>query len=102
MKKAQASGKPPQDSDELLPEYNFDYRKARPNRFAPNVTEGSLVVVLEPDIAQVFTTPESVKQVLRALIAAYAEGRALRRLAPGQTGRLPWRECDEQPGREVV
>jgi len=69
MKKAQASGKPTQDADELLPEYNFDYRKARPNRFAPNVTEGSLVVVLEPDIAQVFTTPESVKQVLRALIA---------------------------------
>ena len=69
MKKAQASGKPTQDADELLPEYNFDYRKARPNRFAPNATEGSLVVVLEPDIAQVFTTPESVKQVLRALIA---------------------------------
>ena len=32
MKKAQASGKPTQDADELLPEYNFDYRKARPNR----------------------------------------------------------------------
>jgi hypothetical protein len=26
------------------------------------------VVVLEPDIAQVFTTPESVKAILRALI----------------------------------
>jgi len=68
MKKAQASDTQPQDADEILPEYDFDYRKARPNRFAPNVAEGSLVVVLDPDIAQIFTTPESVKKVLRALI----------------------------------
>jgi hypothetical protein len=28
-----------------------------------------VVVVLEPDVAQVFKTPESVNEVLRALIA---------------------------------
>jgi hypothetical protein len=28
------------------------------------------VVVLDPDIAEVFTTPESVNNILRALIAA--------------------------------
>jgi len=54
----------------MLPEYHFDYRKARPNRFAPKIPEGSRIVVLEPDIAKVFTTPESVNAVLRALIAA--------------------------------
>jgi len=60
----------PSDPDDLQPEYSFDYRKARPNRFAANPTlaDGSLVVILDPDIARVFATPESVKAILRALI----------------------------------
>jgi len=57
-----------EDFDELLPEYDFDYSKARPNRFAPNVVEGSLVVVLEPDIASVFKTADTVRSKLRELI----------------------------------
>ncbi|MDP3013043.1 MAG: hypothetical protein Q8M92_02290 [Candidatus Subteraquimicrobiales bacterium] len=57
-----------QDNDEMLPEYRFDYRKARPNRFAPKIPEGSRIVILEPDIAEVFTTPGSVNTILRALI----------------------------------
>jgi hypothetical protein len=68
MKKAPASDKPTDNVDDMQPEYHFDYRKAKPNRFAQQIEDGSLVVVLEPDIAQVFTTPESVKKVLRALI----------------------------------
>ena len=68
MKKEPASEKPAEDSDELRSEYHFDYRKAKPNRFATQIEDGSLIVVLEPDIAQVFTTPEAVKKVLRALI----------------------------------
>ncbi len=39
--------------DDMLPEYRFDYRQARPNRFTTDIVEGSLVVVLEPDIARV-------------------------------------------------
>jgi hypothetical protein len=55
--------------DELLPEYHFDYKKAKPNRFAVQGERQLLkVVVLDEDVAQVFTTPESVNQVLRALI----------------------------------
>jgi len=57
------------EHDELQPEYMFDYTKAKPNRFANKAADGSLVVVLEADIAQVFTTPDAVKRVLRALIA---------------------------------
>jgi len=49
-------------------EYNFDYRKARPNRFAGRIDKSRLVVTLDPDISKVFTTPESVNTVLRALI----------------------------------
>jgi len=70
MSKTQGSDPEPGDFEDMLPEYAFDYRKARPNRFAPGIEEGSLIVVLEPDIAQVFKTPDSVKNVLRALIGA--------------------------------
>jgi hypothetical protein len=55
------------EEDDLLPEYRFDYAKARPNRFAEGIAEGSLVVVLEPDLAQVFKTSEHVKAILRAI-----------------------------------
>ena len=55
--------------DELLAEYHFDYKKAKPNRFAAREEAQLLkVVVLDEDVAQVFTTPESVNKVLRALI----------------------------------
>ncbi|MEB3190897.1 MAG: hypothetical protein VKL42_11200 [Snowella sp.] len=55
--------------DDLLSEYNFDYRKVKPNRFASrNEAEKLTVVVLDEDVAQVFTTPESVNNTLRSLI----------------------------------
>jgi hypothetical protein len=50
-------------------EYRLDYSKARANRFAGQNQGERLVVILDPDIAEVFTTPESVNTVLRALIA---------------------------------
>ena len=55
--------------DEMRTEYRFDYKKARPNRFAGRARD-RIVVVLDPDISTVFTTPESVNPVLRALITA--------------------------------
>ena len=53
---------------DMLPEYRFDYSKARPNRFAARLKRGTRAVVLDPDVAAVFSTPESVNAVLRALI----------------------------------
>ena len=55
--------------DDLLPEYSFDYQKAKPNRFA-NRSKGKKlnIVVLDEDVARVFTTPEVANKVLRALI----------------------------------
>ena len=55
------------DNDDLLPEYRFDYSKARPNRFA---TDERTVVVLDEDLSRVFKTPESVNKALRALLEA--------------------------------
>ena len=66
MKNTPNSDETPED---MQAEYQFDYTKARPNRFAPSIPEGSRIIVLDPDIAEVFTPPESVNAVLRALIA---------------------------------
>jgi hypothetical protein len=52
---------------ELASEYEFDYAKAKPNRFT-NSADGLKVVVLDEDVANVFTTPESVNKALRGLI----------------------------------
>jgi len=54
--------------DDLRPEYEFDYTKARSNRFAGKIDKSQVVVLLDPDISEVFTTTESVNAVLRALI----------------------------------
>ncbi len=55
----------------VMDEYHFDYKQAKPNRFAARDGKQRLrVVVLDEDVAQVFTTPESVNKVLRALIEA--------------------------------
>ncbi|UBF24378.1 hypothetical protein K9N68_22085 [Kovacikia minuta CCNUW1] len=58
----------PNLDDDMLPEYHFDYQKAKPNRFAVQSGKKVTVVVLDEDVAQVFTTPESVNKALKALI----------------------------------
>jgi len=58
----------PEQGDELLKEYRFDYGKAKPNRFADALAENQLLIVLDPDVAQVFKSSEQVNAVLRALI----------------------------------
>lgn len=71
MKKLPAK-KSKRSTDKLRAEYRFDYRNAQPNRFAAQHKAGCRVVVLDvldPDIAQVFTTSKSVNAVLRALLA---------------------------------
>lgn len=60
---------PESTSEDLLPEYDFDYSKAKPNRFATG-QKRRLAVVLEEDVAEVFTTPEAVNKALRAFLEA--------------------------------
>ena len=56
--------------DEIPEEIRFNYNKARPNRFAERYEESkNMVVLLDPDVAEIFTTPESVNKALRALIS---------------------------------
>jgi hypothetical protein len=54
-------------SDELRPEYELDYRQAKPNRFAAAVKEGGRLIVLEPDVAAVFKDSDDVNAALRAI-----------------------------------
>lgn len=51
-------------SDEILPEYDFS--RARPNKYASRYREG-LVVTLDPEVAAVFPTAAAANDALRSL-----------------------------------
>jgi hypothetical protein len=63
-------------ADDLADEYQFDYSQSRPNRFASDVDEDAVVVVLDPDVAEVVREPKHVNALLRAAIAAVGKRRA--------------------------
>ena len=52
-------------SDELRAEYEFDYHQAKPNRFAAGLKKGGRMVVLDPEVAEVFQSSQAVNAVLR-------------------------------------
>ncbi|HQY93399.1 MAG: hypothetical protein WAU00_17635 [Caldilinea sp.] len=56
--------------DKMLNEYAFDYTKAKSNRFAEQLVDKQVMVVLDPDVAAVFQSSDDVNRVLRALIEA--------------------------------
>jgi hypothetical protein len=57
-------------NNELKIEYDFDYKKAKPNRFAKLVRKKTVLIPLEEDVAEVFNTPSEVNGALRAIIHA--------------------------------
>ncbi len=57
-------------NDDLRPEYEFDYRQAKPNRFAAGLKPGGRIVVLEPEVAEVFQSSQDVNALLRAVLRA--------------------------------
>lgn len=70
MKKTLARKKTSAVVGEIRREYRFDYKKAKPNRFAEQMGTGTIAVVLDPDVAAVFKSSESVNTMLRSVIAA--------------------------------
>ncbi len=66
-KRARANGA------EMRPEYRLDYRKARSNRFAGRIKAGAIAVMLDPDVASVFGSSDTVNALLRSVIAAMPE-----------------------------
>jgi len=58
-----------QNTDELRPEYDFDYSKAvRGKYYRRLLVEGSNVAILDPDIAKAFHDSTSVNEALRSLL----------------------------------
>ena len=57
---------PNEDQDELLEEYDFS--GAVRGKYAKRYAEGTNVVVLEPDVAEIFPDSEAVNQALREFI----------------------------------
>ena len=65
--------------DELKAEYRLDYRKAKPNRFAALIPEDTVAVILDPDVAAVFNSSETINSLLRSVIAAVPDTRVPKR-----------------------
>jgi len=53
-------------SDELRPHYDFS--QGVQGKYAGRLDRDAIIVVLEPDVAKVFQTSESVNKALRALL----------------------------------
>ena len=74
MKSTQRSRKRARPN-ELRPDYQFDYDQAKPNRFAKQMGPGTVAVVLDPDVAAVFHSSQSVNVLLRSVIKAVPKSR---------------------------
>jgi hypothetical protein len=55
------------EQEDMKPEYDFDYTKAKPNRFAGRIAKDRVVVLLDPEVSKVLTDSES-NEALRRLI----------------------------------
>lgn len=53
------------ESEEMLPEYDFSGGVR--GKYAGRFTKDTIMVVLDPDVAEIFPDPKSVNTALRAL-----------------------------------
>ena len=45
------------EKEDMQPEYDFDYTKAKPNRFAGRIAKDRMVVLLDPEVSRFLPTP---------------------------------------------
>jgi len=64
------------DLDEILPEYDFSHGSR--NKYASRYAAGSVVVVLDPDVASAFPTSGEANEALRALAGIIQKRRGRR------------------------
>ncbi|HEX3152011.1 MAG TPA: hypothetical protein VHR66_28315 [Gemmataceae bacterium] len=55
-------------ADELRDEYTFDYKQAKPNRFAAAIKKGGRLEVIDPEVAAAFRESSAVNTALRSLL----------------------------------
>jgi hypothetical protein len=73
-----------ESTDELRPEYEFDYSKAvRGKYYRRLLAEGANVVVLEADIAEAFHDSAAVNTALRSLLDLTRSTQRLTRRSSG-------------------
>jgi hypothetical protein len=51
--------------DDLDEHYEFDYSKAQPNRFAKQLNEQKVIIILSPELRKYFPNSESVNNALQ-------------------------------------
>jgi hypothetical protein len=85
MKKTPSRSSKPRTKG-LRAEYDFNYSRSRPNRFASRLGPQTVAVVLEPDVAQVFDSSRAVNKLLRSVIAANATNESGHRGSRRKTG----------------
>jgi len=62
------------DEGDMLDDYSFlDWSKAERGKYAKRYSEGTNVVLIEPDLTDVFPNADSVNQALRALAVIIRE-----------------------------
>jgi len=61
-------------------EYDLDYSKAKPNRFAGIVKEKVILYPIDEDVAKVFRNPADANNALRAIINAIPKKTAQKQL----------------------
>jgi len=66
--------------ESIKKKYNFDYSKAKPNRFAGIVREKVILYPIDEDIAKVFQNPAEANNALRAIINAMPKKSARKQL----------------------
>ena len=72
--------------DDMRAEYQFDYREARPNRFAARIKGSTIAVILDPDVAAVFQGIRG-REFNAAIRHIGAAGRRQAQLQPRLTNR---------------
>jgi hypothetical protein len=78
-------------SDDLRPEYHFDYSKAERGKYYKRILkEGANVAVLDPDIAKAFPTSAAVNDALRVVLKA---GQAAQRVTRRSSARAKRRRA---------
>ena len=76
-------------SDELRPEYDFDYSKAvRGKYYRRLLDEGSNVVILDPDVSKAFRDSSAVNEALRSLLELTRSTKRLTKRSSGRAKKL--------------
>ena len=75
------------EGEDMPDELHLDWSKARANPYAGKIVGSLISVPLDPDVAEVFTTPAAVNKALRALIDAMPSPASSGRAGKTKSGR---------------